>query len=54
MIWRDLPEAALWVIGTFLGIELVFNGVTWLMLGLAVRNLPGPVEARESEPAARA
>ena len=40
----DLPEAALWVIGTFLGIELVFNGVTWVMLGLAVRNLPpGPV-----------
>src|SRR3954467_14129282 len=26
MIWRDLPEAAFWVIGTFLGIELVFNG----------------------------
>ena len=42
MIWRDLPESALWVIGTFVGIELVFNGVSWLMLGLAVRNLPRP------------
>jgi len=49
MIWRELPEAALWVIGTFVGIELVFNGVSWLMLGLAVRNLPRPQPA---EPAA--
>jgi uncharacterized membrane protein HdeD (DUF308 family) len=40
MIWRDFPESALWVIGTFVGIELVFNGVTWLMLGLAARRLP--------------
>jgi uncharacterized membrane protein HdeD (DUF308 family) len=38
MVWRDFPESALWVIGTFVGIELVFNGVTWLMLGLALRN----------------
>jgi uncharacterized membrane protein HdeD (DUF308 family) len=45
MIWRELPEAALWVIGTFVGIELVFNGVSWLMLGIAVRNLPRPVES---------
>ena len=43
LIWRELPEAALWVIGTFVGIEFVFNGVTWVMLGLAVRKLPpGP------------
>jgi uncharacterized membrane protein HdeD (DUF308 family) len=52
MIWRDLPEAALWVIGTFVGIELVFNGMTWLMLGLAARKLPEPVGNRLSEPVA--
>jgi uncharacterized membrane protein HdeD (DUF308 family) len=46
MIWRDLPEAALWVIGTFVGIELVFNGMTWVMLGLAVRRLRAAVESR--------
>src|SRR5262245_41151367 len=40
MIWRNLPEAALWVIGTFVGIELVFNGLTWVMLGLAARRIP--------------
>jgi uncharacterized membrane protein HdeD (DUF308 family) len=53
MIWRDLPEAALWVIGTFLGIELVFNGVSWLMLGLAARGLPGPVAAHWPNEVAR-
>lgn len=47
MIWRDMPEAALWVIGTFVGIDLVFNGVSWVMLGLAARSAraPAPGEA---------
>jgi uncharacterized membrane protein HdeD (DUF308 family) len=53
MIWRDLPEAAFWVIGTFVGIELVFNGFTWVMLGLAVRSQPGPAEGRHRNQAAR-
>jgi uncharacterized membrane protein HdeD (DUF308 family) len=44
MIWRNMPEAAFWVIGTFLGIELVFNGVSWVMLGLAARS-KSPVAA---------
>lgn len=53
LIWRELPEAALWVIGTFVGIELVFNGMTWLMLGLAVRRLPAPTENRIANETAR-
>jgi uncharacterized membrane protein HdeD (DUF308 family) len=40
MIWRQWPESALWVIGLFLGIDLVFSGWTWVMLALAVRSLP--------------
>ena len=44
-IWRRWPWAGLWVIGLFVGIELMLNGVQWLMLGLAARNLP-----RESKP----
>jgi uncharacterized membrane protein HdeD (DUF308 family) len=40
MIWRNLPEAALWVIGTFVGIDLIFNGWSWVMLALAARSLP--------------
>jgi uncharacterized membrane protein HdeD (DUF308 family) len=37
IINRQLPEAALWVIGLFLGIELVFNGWAWIMLALGLR-----------------
>ena len=40
MIWREWPEASYWVIGVFLGIELVFAGMSWVMLGLAGRNIP--------------
>ena len=40
MIWRQWPESALWVIGLFLGIDLVFSGWTWVMLALAARSIP--------------
>ncbi len=44
-IWRQWPESSLWVIGLFVGIDLIFNGWSWVMLGLAVRAiLPGPQE----------
>lgn len=36
-IWRQWPEASFWVIGLFVGIDLVFNGVSWIMLGLVLR-----------------
>lgn len=38
-IWRELPEAALWVIGTFVGIDLVFNGLSWVMVAVAARRV---------------
>jgi uncharacterized membrane protein HdeD (DUF308 family) len=41
-IWRQWPLSGLWVIGLFVGIEMVFSGLSWLMLGLAVRS---PVKA---------
>jgi uncharacterized membrane protein HdeD (DUF308 family) len=37
LIWNDLPESSLWVIGLFVGIDLIFHGVGWVMLGLGVR-----------------
>jgi uncharacterized membrane protein HdeD (DUF308 family) len=40
MIWQAWPEAALWVIGLFVGINLIFRGVNWLGLGLALRTRP--------------
>jgi uncharacterized membrane protein HdeD (DUF308 family) len=29
-----------WLIGLFLGIEMIFNGWTWIMLSMFIRNLP--------------
>ncbi|MBN9519978.1 HdeD family acid-resistance protein [bacterium] len=44
-IWQDWPEASLWVIGTFAGIDLAFSGWSWVMLGLAVRAATAPTPA---------
>jgi uncharacterized membrane protein HdeD (DUF308 family) len=50
MIWRELPVAALWVIGTFVGIDLVFNGLSWVMLGLAARSISAPIAVPGTAP----
>src|SRR5205823_929025 len=39
-IWRQWPLSGLWVIGLFVGIEMLCNGVSWVMLGLAARSVP--------------
>jgi uncharacterized membrane protein HdeD (DUF308 family) len=41
IIWTGWPWD-LWVIGLFLGIDLVFVGWSWVMLGLSVRELRSP------------
>lgn len=40
MIWQEWPASALWVIGLFVGINLVFRGVNWIALGMGLRSLP--------------
>ena len=40
LIWEDILESTLWVIGTLVGIELIFNGWSWVMLGLGVKSIP--------------
>ena len=42
MIWRQWPESSLWVIGLFVGIDLLFNGWSLIMLALTLRGLPRP------------
>lgn len=42
LIWKGWPGDGLWVIGTLVGIDLLFNGWTLVMLGLALRSLPKP------------
>jgi uncharacterized membrane protein HdeD (DUF308 family) len=39
-IWRQWPLSGLWVIGLFVGIDMVFNGWSLVMLGLTARRLP--------------
>ncbi|WP_144059213.1 HdeD family acid-resistance protein [Rhodopirellula sp. SWK7] len=43
--FRQLPEepsGVLWIIGLLVGLELLFNGWTWIMLALVMRKLPMP------------
>lgn len=39
LIWQQWPFAGLWALGVFLGIDLVFTGLTWVMLGIAAKNI---------------
>ena len=39
LIFSKWPSSALWVIGLFVGIELLFCGWSWVMLALAARGL---------------
>lgn len=40
MIWQDFPESSFWVIGTFVGIDFLFVGWSWVMMGMALKGLP--------------
>jgi uncharacterized membrane protein HdeD (DUF308 family) len=40
LIWAQWPSSSLWVIGLFVGISLIFRGVSWVMLALALKSLP--------------
>jgi len=40
VICRHLPEDSFWVIGLLIGLEMLFNGWTWIMLAMALRSLP--------------
>jgi uncharacterized membrane protein HdeD (DUF308 family) len=37
-VWRQWPESGLWVLGMFVGIDLIMNGMTWSVLAVGVRN----------------
>ena len=40
LVLSDWPESSLWVIGTFLGVDLIFNGWAWVMMSIALKRLP--------------
>ncbi len=40
MIYKQWPASGLWVIGLFVGIEMLFNGWSWIILALSLRRAP--------------
>jgi uncharacterized membrane protein HdeD (DUF308 family) len=40
LILLEWPASALWVLGLFVGISLVFRGFNWIGLGIALRTQP--------------
>ena len=43
VIYRQLPQSAVWVIGLLVGLEMLFNGWAWIMLALEIKQIPaGP------------
>jgi uncharacterized membrane protein HdeD (DUF308 family) len=45
LIWAHWPSSAMWIIGVFVGFNLLMNGMTRLMLTLAVRRALKAAEA---------
>jgi uncharacterized membrane protein HdeD (DUF308 family) len=45
VIYRQLPTDAFWVLGLLIGLEMLFNGWTWIMLALSLRSLPAETAA---------
>ena len=43
LIYRHFPVSGLWVIGLVVGLELLMNGISWIMLSLALRPEPEAV-----------
>ncbi|HUN89704.1 MAG TPA: HdeD family acid-resistance protein [Terriglobales bacterium] len=45
LIWRTWPSSSDWVIGTLVGISMLFSGITRLAMSLAARRLVNKVPA---------
>ncbi len=39
MIWVTWPSSAVWIVGTLVGIKMLFSGITRLMMSLAIRRI---------------
>ena len=44
VIYKHFPQSALWVIGLLVGLEMLFNGWTWIMLAIGLRKLPAQAD----------
>jgi uncharacterized membrane protein HdeD (DUF308 family) len=43
MIYKQWPSSSLWVIGLFIGLDLIFNGWAWIMLSIGLRRFRSAV-----------
>ena len=50
LIWQQWPASGLWVIGMFLGIDLIFTGISWISLALFSQQLPSNVIQQQKHP----
>ena len=46
LIYRQWPASATIAIGLFVGIEMIFNGITWVALGMGLKQLDEEDEAQ--------
>lgn len=49
LMWQGFPDTALWVVGTFIGIDLTFSAISWIVLGIAAKQIP-PSETPGTQP----
>lgn len=42
LVWRQLPFSGIWLVGTLVGIQLLWTGLSTVMLGSAVRKTTAP------------
>lgn len=54
LIWAEWPASAFWVIGLFVGIDMIFSGSWLVMLALGVRKLPPLTHREKRTPSAAA
>lgn len=51
LIWQEWPASTEWVIGLFVGIDLLFNGWSWVMLAFLVKDVaPQGAAAHSKDP----
>jgi uncharacterized membrane protein HdeD (DUF308 family) len=49
LLLKDWQTASLWFVGLYIGIDLIFHGVSWIMFALGVHSLAGDLELTEEE-----
>lgn len=39
LIWKQWPYSGLWVLGMFMGIDMIFTGITWIQLSMFAKKI---------------